>query len=253
MSWEEEKEKRGARIVRELYERGMIKTWFHDKPEGWRLVSGLWSPFYIQLRPLAAHPDLLGRIGAVMGEMVRTETPHVQGLVGVAMAGIPIATAMSLSTGIPALFTRKLEGVRSLEDLETKITDYGAHAVVEGELACGSRLACVDDLVTRFDSKLIAIRQIEYEASRQGIEGVRCDDVFVLLDREQGAAEAAKAHGIGLHALIPFRSWGLAWLEDVFDPLEGEVIRSYIDDPGPFQKASVQAELAEKAEGRVSS
>ena len=51
MGWSEEKDQHGKEIIGMLYDQGMIRTWYRDKPEGWTLVSGIWSPFYIQLRP----------------------------------------------------------------------------------------------------------------------------------------------------------------------------------------------------------
>ena len=74
-------------IFIELYKRGLIKTIRH-KPEGWKLVSGIWSPFYIQLRLLPSHPDLLNEIGILLGEKIKS---FGNKLLGIAMAGIPIS------------------------------------------------------------------------------------------------------------------------------------------------------------------
>jgi len=102
-------------IIAELYEHGLIKTWFRDKPEGWKLVSGIWSPFYIQLRALPSYPSLLKKIGQQMGEMIKEEC-SIERVLGIAMAGIPIAVAISVEHSIPLCYTRKLEGATSLEE-----------------------------------------------------------------------------------------------------------------------------------------
>jgi len=230
-------------IARELYRRRLLRTWLRDKPEGWRLISGLWSPFYIQLRPLPSHPDLLLSVGEAMTRMILSRAPQTTHLVGIAMAGIPIAVATSLASGMPCSMTRKLEGVRSLADLEKTLQCYGEHALLEGEICDGDHLLLVDDMVTRFDSKLVAAAQVRAEVERRGLSRVKCEEVAVVLDREQGAAEAAAQHSMRLHALIPFRSQGLAWLADVMSPRELEVISDYLANPQKYQEPAVQQSL----------
>ena len=248
MTWTEEKELLGKEIMELLYEKRLIKTWYRDKPRGWTLISGIWSPFYIQLRPLCSFPDLLKNVGTAMGRMIRQEIPEITKVVGVAMAGIPIATAIALVEGIPATFTRKLEGVRTLEDLQKVIKQYGEHALLEGELKDGDNLVIVDDLVTKFDSKLIGIEQVKFEAERRGLNDVNVNAVVVLLDREQGATDIAKQHNIALHSLIPFKSKGIDWLADKMSSIEVTIIKDYLKTPEKYQKTELQQDLQNKAE-----
>ena len=249
--WTAEKEEWGRAITEALYRRGMIRTWLRDRPEGWTLISGLWSPVYIQLRPLCSHPDLLAEVGRALDALVRNEAPHVTRLVGIAMAGVPIATAASLAGGMPMAFTRKLEGVRRIEEVAAAIAGYGDHSLVEGEMDGGDAIACVDDLVTRFDSKRIAAALVAHEAERRGLGHVDCADVAVLLDREQGAAAAAAEAGMRLHAVIPLRSRGLEWLTGAMAPEEIEVIAEYLDDPAPYQEESRRDKLISMARSRA--
>ena len=110
----------------------------------------------------------------------------------------------------------------------------GEHALVEGELKEGDIFVAVDDLVTKFDSKVIAIEQLKKEAERRKCS-ITCNDVAVLVDREQGGKEAAKNFGIKLHALIPFKQKGIEWLRDYLSPLEYEVIKDYLENPEKYQ------------------
>ncbi len=243
MTWKEEKEELGKEITCLLYEKGLIKTWYRDNPVGWTLVSGLWSPFYIQLRPLSSYPELLQKVGYALGKMIKEECKDVNKVVGVAMTGIPIASAITILEGIPSLWTRKID-VRSSDEFERYIQSYGEHTLVEGEFEEGDRIAVIDDLATKFDSKLVAIEQIKHEAKKRGLK-VECKDVVVLLDREQGAAAVATQHGISLHSLIPFKSKGIEWLKNSLSEIEYEVITEYLQDEKSYQDAEVQKELYE--------
>jgi uridine monophosphate synthetase len=243
MSWQEEKENVGKEIIRALYRNGMIKTWFRDNPHGWTLVSGIWSPLYIQLRPLSSYPELLRKVGSALGSLIKEECNDVNRIIGVATAGIPIATAVSLESNIPSGFTRKLEGVRSLGDFNRFVKEYGEHSMIEGILADGDRIGIVDDLVTKFDSKAVALKQLEFELKIRGLREVKCSDIIVVLDREQGAKEIAQEQGIDLHCLIPFMSKGVTWLRDLFAEREYEVIVEYLRDHERYQDSRVQEEL----------
>ena len=57
MTWEQEKEDLGRELIGMLYDAGMILTWYRDKPDGWTLKSGIWSPVFIQLRKIASLPN----------------------------------------------------------------------------------------------------------------------------------------------------------------------------------------------------
>jgi len=244
MSWIEEKKKAAAEIVTLLYENRMIRTFYRDKPEGWMLISGLYSPLYIQLRPLVSYPDVFSKVCHAMCRLVREESPGITKVIGIAMAGVPIAAGMSVAGGIPAGFTRKMENVKSLASFREAISSYGEHALLEGDVVSGDRIALVDDLVTRFDSKEIALEQVRHEVGRRNLENVQCRTVLVVFDREQGGQDAAKRAGVDLLSLIPFKSVGLPLLEGVMNRTEWETLTRYLDDPESFQNREVQAETA---------
>lgn len=228
-------------ILTGLYEQGLIKTWHRDRPEGWTLVSGMWSPFYINLRALPSHPRLLMAVGERLGELI-LERCDPDSVMGIAMAGIPLASAVTVQHGIPMLYTRKLQGVKSSEALREAAQEYGQHSLVEGAIEDGDRVVALDDLVTKFDSKLVAVEQLAMEADRRAVD-VTCSDVAVLIDREQGAADIAAQHGMDLHALIPFQSRGVEWLRDSFTEVEYEVISDYLRDSDPYQDEQRRREI----------
>jgi hypothetical protein len=90
---------------------------------------------------------------------------------------------------------------------------------------------------------VVALKQLEFEIKIRGLRNVKCSDVIVLLDREQGAQEIAKEYGVELRCLIPFRSKGVRWLKDVFGEHEYEVIEDYLRDHERYQDPRIQESL----------
>jgi uridine monophosphate synthetase len=222
-------------IMNEIYQNRMLLTVSRDKKEGWTLVSGIWSPFYIQLRLLSSYPETLKKVGQAISTLLKEEAPNVNKVIGVAFAGIPIATAVSIESGLPACHTRKMLGVRTEEDLRKAIQEYGQHSLLEGVVEEGDALCMIDDLVTGMESKLIARTQVQAEIERRGIQDAVCDDVAVVLDRQQGAKRRAKEAGIRLHALIDFVDEGLPFLQDSMASEEYKLITNYLADPSRHQ------------------
>jgi orotate phosphoribosyltransferase len=222
-------------IMSDIYQNRMLLTASRDKKEGWTLISGLWSPFYIQLRLLSSYPETLKKVGLAMSTLLNEKAPNVNKVVGVAFAGIPIATAISIESGLPACHTRKMLGVRTEEDLLGAIQEYGQHSLLEGVVEDGDVLCIVDDLVTGMESKLIARSQARAEIERRGVQNVSCDDVAVVLDRQQGAKKKAEGAGIRLHSLIDFIDEGLPSLQNSMDSEEYNLITNYLTDPSKHQ------------------
>lgn len=211
-------------LLVEMFNKKLIKIWSRDRKEGWKLVSGLWSPFYIQLRNLPSHPHLMKEIGDMLGKKIRGY--GVNKLLGIAMAGIPIATAVSLCHNMPMCYTRK-----------NKI-EYGEHSLVEGEIEDGDSFIAIDDIVTRFDSKLMAIKQLQMEAERRKCN-VECKYVGVVIDRQQGADEIARDYGVKIISLIKFRE-AIEWLKEYLTDEEYYIIMDYLDNPEKYKRGLPQ-------------
>ncbi len=231
------REKLGKQISEGIVNEGMLKTWMRGEPEGWRLHSGLWSPFYINLRLISsANPELYKLAGRAMSMLTFDAGFIPDGhtrIVGIAMAGIPIANVATVYSGIPSLYTRPDQ------------KGHGESALVEGDMRDGDRLGLVDDVVTVFNSKLRAREKVLEEAGNRGIS-VTVNHVFVLFDREQGASEVAAANGMELHSFIPFATKGLHWMKDALHSDEYRVIGEYLENPSHFQDSQVQQELKDR-------
>ena len=148
------------------------------------LASGIKSPIYVNLRVLPSYPDSMILISDELSKAVKKIKPDV--VAGAETAGIPLSTAISLKTKIPMIYVRK------------KPKGYGMNQLIEGELKQGQKVVLVDDMATNAFSKLNFIQGI-----RQA--GGVVNDVVIVLDREQGGADALAKENVKLHSLITLK------------------------------------------------
>lgn len=139
------------------------------------LKSGIVAPFYIDMRMVQSYPEALHSITAIYAEMLK-DLPQDVLLAGIPEAGIPIATAVGYETHRPLIQPR------------AKLKEHGKGKSIEGEWKPGDKVAIIDDLVTKGDSKIESIAQFK-----------SCDlDVvgfYLLLDREMGGKELVEKAG----------------------------------------------------------
>lgn len=98
-----------------------------------KLRSGEMSTVYFDKYRFESDPALLRRISQRMLQVLPDNTEILAGL---ELGGIPIATAMSLESGLPVVFVRK------------KAKDYGTCQAVEGTDIHGRRTVLIEDVVT---------------------------------------------------------------------------------------------------------
>lgn len=253
MSWESRKQELAGELVRRLYAAGIVRTWVRDQPAGWELMSGAWSPFYVNFRSAPADPGLFRFLVDAGCELVENELPETTQLVGLAAAGVPFAAGIAYRLGLPMGYTRKLPGVRRAADLDGDVVEsYGSHSLVEGGFRAGDRIALVDDLVTGFDSKEIALRQLELELTRRGVEDVTTEAVVVFLERGAGARERAAAAGVRLVSLAVLDAGSVEALRGSAGDRELDVIAAYLRDPAPFQDPAMREALVAEATSALS-
>jgi orotate phosphoribosyltransferase len=97
------------------------------------LRSGAISSEYFDKYRFESDPALLRRIARKMLALV---PPEAEALAGLELGGVPIATAMALESGLPAVFVRK----------EPKT--YGTCLAVEGLSVDGRKVVIVEDVIS---------------------------------------------------------------------------------------------------------
>ena len=140
------------------------------------LRSGQVSNEYFDKYLFEAKPELLRDIALLMKDSVPTGTDVLAGL---EMGGIPVATAISLQTGINAAFVRK------------KAKEYGTCKLAEGaEVAC-KRVCIVEDVVTTGGAIIDGVTELRKL-------GALVDTVICVIQRSDKAADILAEHGLTL-------------------------------------------------------
>jgi orotate phosphoribosyltransferase len=104
-------------------------------------------------------------------------------LAGLELGGVPVATALSLRTGLPAAFVRK------------QAEQYGTRRLAEGADVAGGRVLVVEDVITSGG-------QVVPSTTELRTLGATVTDVLCVVDREEGGAAALAAIGLRLHPLF---------------------------------------------------
>ena len=168
-----------AALARDLYEAAHLTGTF-------TLRSGTVSDQYFDKYLFEADPALLDRIASALVPLVPTGT---EALAGLELGGIPIVTALSRTTGLPARFVRK----------EAKT--YGTCRLAEGGEVDGVRLTVVEDVVTTGGQALVSCADLRER-------GAVVEHVLCVIDRESGGPEAFAEVGVELRPLFRMSELG---------------------------------------------
>lgn len=144
------------------------------------LRSGKISNEYFDKYRFEADPVLLD---AIAEQMVNLIPEGTEVLAGLEMGGIPLATVLSLKTGLPVIFVRK----------EAK--KYGTCKVAEGGEFAGKKVCIIEDVVTTGG-------QINLSAVDLRDEAAVVDSVLCVILREPKAYENLGEKGLGLIPLF---------------------------------------------------
>ena len=144
------------------------------------LRSGAASSVYFDKYRFESDPQLLAAIAAAM-------VPHIPSdadvLAGLEMGGIPVVTALSAASQLPAAFVRKAA------------KSYGTCKIAEGPALEGRNVVLVEDVVSSGGAILDA-------AAALRAEGVSPSVALCVIDRQTGGRERLESAGIELRPLL---------------------------------------------------
>lgn len=117
--------------------------------------SGAVVPIVPDIRTLYSDPKIL----ALLGRLIAREAKelHIDVLAGIETAGIPLAAAASLVSGIPMLYLRK------------RPHRGWKRSIIEGVYRRGARAALIDDAMTFGGQKAAFIRKLNGELSVRAV------------------------------------------------------------------------------------
>ena len=164
-----------------LLRRGLLKFAGPGEP-GFKLKSGIMSPFYIDLRMTQSFPDLFHAVTDAYCELIG-KVPEGYKISGIPEAGTPLATAVGFQMDVPLVQPRKV------------IKDHGTGRSIEGVFEESDKVIVVDDLITKGDSKIESVKQFSDN-------GLVVDRFAVLIDREQGGLKTLADAGYGVEAVM---------------------------------------------------
>ncbi|MCQ2085877.1 MAG: orotate phosphoribosyltransferase [archaeon] len=154
------------------------------------LKSGITSKYYVDIKKASTNPMILRIITQKMYENLQKMNLKVDRIAGIVLGSIPLAVALSLKTGIPYVMIRG----------EKK--NHGTEELIEGTFDSGDKVLVVEDVITSAGSSIAGISVLRDK-------GVIVENVFSVIDREMGGAEALARVGVTFTPLVKLSEFKL--------------------------------------------
>ena len=138
------------------------------------LRSGQIASYYFDKYQFEVDPELLGEVVDHLLPLVPAGT---EVLAGLELGGVPLATALSLATGLEAVFVRK----------EAK--KYGTAKLAEGGHVAGRQVLVVEDVITTGGQVVMSTEDLRRLGAIVG-------HVLCVIDRSDGGHDALRAAGL---------------------------------------------------------
>ena len=151
------------------------------------LRSGRTSSYYLDKYLFSTRPEILKQLAQLFAQRINTIQSDtgltVTRLAGAELGGIPLVTATSMETGLPAIFIRNQK------------KDYGTAKQLEGALEQGDNVIILEDVSTTGGQTLEAAATLKQA-------GAHILAIITTIDRQEGARENIEQAGFRFESLF---------------------------------------------------
>jgi orotate phosphoribosyltransferase len=151
------------------------------------LSSGAKSSYYVDCKLTTLDPEGAWLVGQVMHSLIQGEAAakrmEINAIGGLTMGADPIALAI----GMYSFFAKDNSLLQTFIVRKTP-KSHGQAKLIEGNFKKGDTVVVIDDVVTRGDSTINAIKAVEKEGGKVAF-------VAVLVDRQEGGRQKIEELG----------------------------------------------------------
>jgi len=148
------------------------------------LASGKDSSYYIDLRLVPSFPHQFRKMVKNLQNLIieKIGLDDFDSLASVPTGGLVVTSALAIETVKPLIYVRN------------KPKEHGTTKSIEGKISAGMKVVMVDDVMTTGTSVLNGIKQLKES-------GLSISDVFVIINRLEGADKVFSDMGVQIHQL----------------------------------------------------
>ena len=148
------------------------------------LASGKDSSYYIDLRLVPSFPHQFRKMIKNLQNLIieKIGLDDFDSFASVPTGGLVVTSALAIETVKPLIYVRN------------KPKEHGTTKSIEGKTSVGMKVVMVDDVMTTGTSVLNGIKQLKES-------GLLISDVFVIINRLEGADKAFSDMGVQIHQL----------------------------------------------------
>jgi orotate phosphoribosyltransferase len=148
------------------------------------LASGKDSSYYIDLRLVPSFPHQFRKMIKNLQNLIieKVGLDDFDSLASVPTGGLVVTSALAIETVKPLIYVRN------------KPKEHGTTKSIEGKISAGMKVVMVDDVMTTGTSVLNGIKQLKES-------GLLISDVFVVINRLEGADKVFSNMGVQIHQL----------------------------------------------------